>query len=98
MEISRRGAGADHGVSRIKFTPKAAWSDKHVLQVLGKNVTDFSTNSRHNYTINIDLQELAQILAALAAPPTDEATVAVREAIAPVMPSLVALLMIGSGR
>lgn len=79
MKISRRGASADFGESSIEFkSPTFAWSSEGAcLTVKQSRVKDFSTDSRHNYTVRLSLAEIQGLLlaisdAAISDPPTFE--------------------------
>ncbi len=79
MKIARRGASADFGESSIEFkSPTFAWnSEGACLTVKQSRVKDFSTDSRHNYTVRLSLADIQSLLqaisdAAIAEPATFE--------------------------
>ena len=67
MKISRRGASADFGESGIKFkTPGFSWNPTaSCLTIKQSRVKDFSTDSRHNYTISLSLADMQSLLLTL---------------------------------
>lgn len=67
MKISRRGSNADHGPSSIELNPSAFSWDKlnAALTIRSRYVSDFSTNSKHDYTVTIGIDEINQIVHAL---------------------------------
>lgn len=67
MKISRRGASADFGESSIEFkSPIFAWnSEGTCLTVKQSRVKDFSTDSRHNYTVRLSLIDIQSLLQAV---------------------------------
>ena len=68
MIISRRGAAADHGESKIELSkPTISWNTKESCLVIQQHaVKDFSTKSKHSYTIRLNLAEINGILCELA--------------------------------
>jgi hypothetical protein len=64
MKISRRGASADFGESRIQFSaPAFSWNlENSCITIKQSRVKDFSTGSRHNYTVCLSLMELQDLL------------------------------------
>jgi hypothetical protein len=64
MKISRRGASADFGESSIEFkAPVIAWNpSKSCIAIKQSKVQDFSTDSRHNYTVCLSLMEIQSLL------------------------------------
>ncbi len=64
MKISRRGASADYGESSIELLgPEISWDkSKSRLIIKKRNVKDFSSKSKHSYTIGIDATELVDII------------------------------------
>lgn len=64
MKISRRGASADFGESRIQFNaPAFSWNPENsCVAIKQSRVKDFSTGSRHNYTVCLSLMELQSLL------------------------------------
>ncbi len=67
MKISRRGASADFGESRIQFsTPTFSWNSANsCITIKQSGVKDFSTDSRHNYTVCLSLMEAQDLLQAI---------------------------------
>ena len=67
MKISRRGASADFGESRIQFnTPTFSWNSANsCITIKQFGVNDFSTDSRHNYTVFLSLMEIQSLLQAV---------------------------------
>lgn len=67
MKITRRGASADFGESRIQFnTPTFSWNPENsCISIKQSGVKDFSTDSRHNYMVSLSLMELQGLLQAL---------------------------------
>lgn len=67
MKFSRRGASADFGESRIQFnTPSFFWSSANsCITIKQFGVKDFSTDSRHNYTVFLTLMEVQSLLEAV---------------------------------
>jgi hypothetical protein len=67
MKISRRGASADFGESRIQFnTPTFSWNAANsCITIKQSGVKDFSTDSRHNYTVSFSLMEIQSWLQAI---------------------------------
>jgi hypothetical protein len=68
MKISRYGSSADHGVSTIALKdPTCGWSENlNVVTLKKSRVADFNTESRHNYTVTLSLQEIGNILEVVA--------------------------------
>lgn len=68
MIISRRGARADHGESSIELDePVFSWDKAGSCVTLKRRyVKDFSTSSRHSYTVKLSLVEINDMLQALA--------------------------------
>jgi hypothetical protein len=67
MKISRHGASSFHGTSSIHLQKiSATWNERDkALEVKSSGVADFNTDSRHNYTISISLDDLAMLFNAL---------------------------------
>ncbi len=67
MKISRRGASADFGESSIEFKmPDFSWNPTaSCITIKQLRVKDFSTDSRHNYTVCLSLPEIQSLLLAL---------------------------------
>lgn len=69
MEISRRGASANHGQSEI-FLPDASfsWNEKQkTIEISKRSIKDFNTDSKHNYTVSLSVDEASKIINVLAA-------------------------------
>lgn len=67
MKIARRGAFADHGESSIELkAPSFVWRklDSN-MTIKHSGVKDFSTKSRHSYTISLSLPEMADLIQSL---------------------------------
>ena len=64
MKISRVGSSANHGRSFISIKePKISWNkSEDLIQIRASCISDFSTDSRHDYTLDIGLDEIASIL------------------------------------
>jgi hypothetical protein len=67
MKVSRRGASADFGESSIEFkTPGFSWNPANsCITIKQSRVRDFSTDSRHNYTVSLSLAEVQGLLLAI---------------------------------
>ncbi|SRR6266705_2545282 len=68
MKISRRGTSSDFGESSIEFkSPRFAWNKSDSCIMIDQSgVKDFSTTSRHNYTVRLTLPEVQGFVQALA--------------------------------
>ena len=98
MKISRRGASADFGESAIEFkSPVFAWhAGASCIVAKQLNVKDFSTSSRHNYTVSMPVNEINGLLQALSeAAMSDPSTFA--KALEPSLRSLVRLQAVAAG-
>jgi len=64
VKISRRGAAADFGENSVDLTaPAFSWNRKNsCINIKKSSVKDFSTNSRHNYTVCLSLSEVRDLL------------------------------------
>lgn len=67
MKISRRGASSDFGESSIELSgPAFSWNPANSCITIKKTrVKDFSTDSRHNYSIAFSLPEVQGLLQAV---------------------------------
>lgn len=67
MKISRIGTSANHGESSIELnSPKFSWNSvDSCITIKQSRVRDFSTTSRHNYTVRLSLTEIQGLLQAL---------------------------------
>lgn len=67
MKIFRRGASADFGENSIDLNaPAFSWNrEKSCINLKISSVKDFSTNSRHNYTVCLSLSEVRDLLQAI---------------------------------
>lgn len=67
MKITRQGSAADHGESSIELKePTFAWSKSDsCLTIKQWRVKDFSTKSRHSYTIRATVSDLNALILAL---------------------------------
>lgn len=68
MDIFRYGASAYHGRSSITLIdPMVSWSESlKTIEIKKARVKDFSTKSRHNYTITLSLEEMVKVFHAVA--------------------------------
>ena len=100
MIISRRGTTADHGVSGIEFkSPKFKWDEKRkCISVSERGVGDFSTSSRHDYTVNVSLDELKSMLMVVGEIPVNDSPKEVSEALSPCMRSLLRIISVCIGK
>jgi hypothetical protein len=68
MLISRSAPCRINRVTEIRFT--AAWYDwsdeERLLTICGQNIADFSSSGRHSYKVRVSVDELREILKALA--------------------------------
>ena len=64
MKISRHGFAAYYGESSIEFTtPEIDWnSADSCIRIKQLNLRDFSNSSHHNYTVQLSLAEIQEIL------------------------------------
>ena len=67
MKISRRGASADFGESSIELNaPAFAWNTTDApITIRQSGIKDFTTDSRHNYTLRLSLPEIQNLLQAI---------------------------------
>lgn len=67
MKISRRGASADFGESSIELNaPVYSWNLVNSCITIKKSrVKDFSTDSRHNYSVCLSLADVQGMLQAV---------------------------------
>jgi hypothetical protein len=67
MKITRRGSSADHGESSIELNaPTITWSSASTCIWIKQNrVRDFSTDSRHNYTLRLSLYDIGSLIQAI---------------------------------
>lgn len=67
MKITRRGSGADHGESSIELgEAKIAWRESDFcLTINQSHVKDFSTKSRHGYTVCVTVSEINTLIQTL---------------------------------
>lgn len=67
MKILRHGTSAFHSVSKIELnSPKFLWDSKaKCINVKESKIKDFSTNSHHDYTISLSLNDIQKMLVAL---------------------------------
>jgi hypothetical protein len=85
MLISRRGHAADHGPSEIRLPqPRIRWDTQKGLVLISKRgVDDFVTAARHDYTIELTLEELAGILEVVGSDPVDSCAETLSSALSP---------------
>jgi len=64
MKISRVGSSANHGRSQINLKdPRISWNKtENAIELRSTYVGDFSTDSRHDYTVQIDLELIANMV------------------------------------
>lgn len=64
MKISRVGSLANHGRSQINLKdPKVSWNKtENSIDLRSTYVSDFSTESKHDYTVQIDLELIASMI------------------------------------
>lgn len=64
MKISRRGSSADYGESSIELArPAFAWDQlNNCLTIKQSGVKDFSTKSKHSYTVRLTMTEINEII------------------------------------
>jgi len=100
MKISRRGATADHGVSAVEFTkPKFRWNSKiKCISIRESGVGDFSTSSRHDYTVTVSLSELKSMLMVVGEDPVNESPKEISDALSPCMHALLRIVSVCIGR
>lgn len=98
MKISRRGASADFGESSIEFkSPTFAWNDSaSCLTAKQSRVKDFSTGSRHNYTVSLSVAEINGLLQALSDAAVSDPS-AFGKALEPSLRSLLRLQAVAAG-
>jgi hypothetical protein len=67
MKISRRGSSADFGSSSIEInSPTYSWNKEDAcLNIKQTGVRDFSTESHHNYTLQLSFSDIQQLLNAI---------------------------------
>lgn len=67
MKISRRGAAADHGESSIELgEPSFAWNEANsCITIKQSRIKDFSTKSRHSYTVELSIADINQVIRTL---------------------------------
>jgi hypothetical protein len=67
MKITRRGSAADYGESSIELDePALAWNKTDsCLTIKQSRIEDFSTKSRHSYTIRVTVPELNTLIQTL---------------------------------
>ena len=64
MKITRRGSAADYGESSVELAePTFAWKKSDsCLTIKQSRVKDFSTKSRHSYTVRMTVAELNTLI------------------------------------
>lgn len=93
MFIRRKGHGADHGPSWVSLTKSHfSWDkDKNVINITESGVGDFSTSSKHDYTIEMNLSEVQQILKLLGDKPVNNSPEAIVEELSPCLREIIRL-------
>lgn len=68
ITISRKGTGKDHGSSKIQLNDSLiSWNSLNKTICIGQDgIEDFRSKSHHDYNISISLNEIAEILNAIA--------------------------------
>ena len=70
MQIQRKGAKRDEGWSSTKVTFEEGSihydNNRQAIYLVGFSVPDFSTNSRHDWVISLDITEFGAILETIA--------------------------------
>jgi len=69
MKIDRSGSYRDHGNSSIELnSPKFSWNAySGKLEIRQEAITDFNTESRHDYRVTLTTDEIAKLLEAVLA-------------------------------
>ena len=67
MKIERHGFQRIQGFPRIEFnSPKFAWDGNNSsITIKDRNIKDFSTDSRHDYTVYLSLEEIQDLFQAV---------------------------------
>jgi hypothetical protein len=67
MKISRRGTFANHGTTSVELKKvNVSWDARGSnIVIKSSGIRDFSTDSNHNYTISIPLEDFAKIIKAV---------------------------------
>jgi hypothetical protein len=72
MKITRRGARADNGPSSIELTnTKVSFKGENLI-IRDTDISDFVTKAHYNYTIEISLDEVANIIDSLGSSSEEE--------------------------
>ena len=68
MLVMRTGAAKFRGLNHIKIkADKYEWREEvRFLTISGSDVADFSSRTHHNYIVSFDVEELKEMLGALA--------------------------------
>lgn len=74
MKISRRGSSANHGSRSIALSdPVIRWNKKlGVVQFRQSRIGDFATDATHDYTIDIALSEIREMIKVIGGQPVNE--------------------------
>lgn len=90
MLISRRGYGADHGPRCVEIPdPVIGWDKEDAsIFITARNIEDFATPARHNYSIYISPSEFSKMVSAIA---NARASNALSDALAPILRDLIRL-------
>lgn len=90
MKISRRGSQRDHGTSTTTVSPdRITWNSwQKSIEVTSSWVNDFNTDSQHDWTVTIPLDELAAMMKAAAGAIGGEDSSDVAKSMAPVLTSI----------
>lgn len=99
MKILRRGTFANHGTSSIEFKKiSVSWNEKEsAVEVRSSAVSDFVTDSTHNYRVIIPLVDLAKIIKSLGVDGVGESPSVIEAALEGEVKSLHRILAAASG-
>lgn len=98
MKITRRGSAADYGESSVELgEPTFAWSKSDsCLTIKQSRVKDFSTKSRHSYTVRVTVSEINTLIQALSDAAINDPTV-FEKALEPSLKALVRIQAVVAG-
>lgn len=93
MQIERHGTAKYRGPSKINIIePKVSWNrQRKAIQIKKGGVKDFSTTSRHDYVLTLEMEDLVSIVDAIA---TEGLLASFEEVVAGLSPALRSLLRI----
>jgi hypothetical protein len=94
VRITRRGHSADHGPSTLDLSqPTIRWeAEGQCISISKPGITDFSGYARHDYTVQLSLPDLAEILAAVGAAPVEDYPEALSSALSPSLRALIRIV------